>query len=55
MSELGIPANEEELLYEQVQDWKTKLGAAATAPDSGSSHPPETAVPDPSGGTAPNP
>jgi hypothetical protein len=41
------PANRDDPLYKQVQDWKTKLGAIVNASDSGSSYPSETAVPDP--------
>jgi hypothetical protein len=48
------PANKEDPLYKQVQDWKTKLAAIVTASDSGSSYPADTPVPDQSGAATPN-
>ena len=39
------PANKDDPLYKQVQDWKTRLGAIINASDSGSSYPAETTVP----------
>jgi hypothetical protein len=44
MSELR--SGEQDPLYKQVQDWKTKLGAIVNSSDSGSSYPSQTAVPD---------
>jgi hypothetical protein len=49
------PANKDDALYKQVQDWKTKLGVIVNASDSGSSYPSETSVPDPVSSSAPNP
>jgi hypothetical protein len=48
------PANKDDPLYKQVQDWKTKLAAIVSASDSGSSYPSETAVPDQSDDAAPD-
>jgi hypothetical protein len=48
------PANKDDPLYKQVQDWKTKLGTIMAASDSGSSYPSETAVPDTSSSPGPS-
>ncbi len=48
------PANKDDPLYKQIQDWKTKLGGIVNASDSGSSYPSETAVPDPTSTSAPS-
>jgi hypothetical protein len=48
------PANKDDPLYKQVQDWKTKFAAVVTASDSGSSYPSETAVPDQSSSAGPS-
>lgn len=47
------PANKDDALYKQVQDWKTKLGAIVNVSDSGSSYPSETAVPEQLNASAP--
>lgn len=49
------PANKDDALYKQVQDWKTKLGAIVNASDSGSSSPSETDVPDQAAQSEANP